>query len=108
MRCYEHLIYVVFLAWFGLLYSDRFLENLVDDVQTLTQLQTYNGWSYVGITAVLLFFLLYQGLRKERALSARDELTQLLNRHMFRQELESEIDFAREHHQIDCSSHLQH
>lgn len=92
------LIYVVFgVVW--IVYSDRFLENLVDDVQTLTQLQTYKGWSYVGITAVLLFFLLYQGLRKERALSARDELTQLLNRHMFRQELESEIDFAREHHQ---------
>ncbi|MCL4410661.1 MAG: bifunctional diguanylate cyclase/phosphodiesterase, partial [Gammaproteobacteria bacterium] len=92
------LIYVIFgVVW--IIYSDRFLENIVDDVQTLTQLQTYKGWSYVGITAVLLYFLLYQGFKKERSLSARDELTQLLNRHMFRQELESELEFAEEHHQ---------
>lgn len=92
------MIYLVFgVVW--ILYSDRFLETIVDDVQTLTQLQTYKGWIYVVITAGLLYVLLYHGLKKERTLSSRDELTQLLNQHMFRRELESELAFASENQQ---------
>ncbi len=51
------LIYLVMgLLW--ILFSDRLLEQLVNNPATLTRYQTYKGWFYVFITAVLLVVLL--------------------------------------------------
>jgi len=51
------LIYLV-LGFLWILFSDRFLEQLIDDPATLTRLQTYKGWFYVLVTGLLLLFLL--------------------------------------------------
>ncbi|RUO20821.1 hypothetical protein CWE08_06890 [Aliidiomarina iranensis] len=91
---YRTVIYILFgIVW--ILYSDRLLAGFVQDPATLTQLQTYKGWAFVVFTGLILFFMLFSALRRERALSERDGLTQLLNRHMFRQDLESEIQLSK-------------
>ncbi len=51
------LIYLV-LGFLWILFSDRVLEQLIDDPATLTQFQTYKGWFYVLVTGLLLLGLL--------------------------------------------------
>lgn len=51
------LIYLV-LGFLWILFSDRFLEQLVDDPALLTRLQTAKGWLYVFVTGLLLLLLL--------------------------------------------------
>ncbi|WP_194756717.1 putative bifunctional diguanylate cyclase/phosphodiesterase [Aliidiomarina indica] len=84
------LIYVVFGALW-ILYSDRFLEGFVDSTETLTQMQTYKGWFFVFVTGLLFLYLMYNALTRERKLHERDELTELLNRTMFRDEVNNWI-----------------
>lgn len=45
-------------AW--IFFSDRFVEGMAFDPETLTTLQTYKGWFYVFLTALLAFFLWYR------------------------------------------------
>ncbi|RUO40808.1 hypothetical protein CWE22_01005 [Pseudidiomarina aestuarii] len=91
-------IYVVMgVVWIR--FSDQALYAIAADSALLTELQTFKGWAYVGVTGILLFFLVHLALIRERSLSERDSLTQLLNRHMFRRELEAELQFAEEHDQ---------
>ncbi|RUO36812.1 hypothetical protein CWE13_08160 [Aliidiomarina shirensis] len=88
-------IYIIIgIIW--ILYSDRFLAGIIQDPEALTQLQTYKGWAFIVFTGFILFFLLLSALRRERSLSERDSLTQLLNRHMFRQDLDSEIGLSND------------
>ena len=56
-------------------FSDRFLESAGLDAATLTQLQTYKGWFYVFLTAVLAFVLWYFSHAKleETTKRVRDE-----------------------------------
>ena len=51
------LIYLV-LGFLWILFSDRLLEQLIDNSATLTQFQTYKGWFYVLVTGLLLLLLL--------------------------------------------------
>ncbi len=51
------IIYLV-LGFLWILFSDRLLEQLIDDPATLTQFQTTKGWFYVLITALLLYILI--------------------------------------------------
>lgn len=91
-------IYVVMgLLWIR--FSDQALFAIAADSALLTELQTFKGWAYVVVTGVLLYFLVFLALIRERSLSERDNLTQLVNRHMFRRELEVELQFAEEHDQ---------
>ncbi|WP_185960763.1 putative bifunctional diguanylate cyclase/phosphodiesterase [Aliidiomarina halalkaliphila] len=83
-------IYILFGSLW-ILYSDRFLANFVDTTEALTQLQTYKGWFFVVITGLLFFYLMYSALNRERKLHERDELTGLLNRHMFQDEVNNWI-----------------
>ncbi|RCK74041.1 MAG: hypothetical protein IGBAC_2188 [Ignavibacteriae bacterium] len=39
-------------------FSDELVESLYADVQTITEIQTFKGWIYVLITAILLFFMI--------------------------------------------------
>ena len=60
----------LFYASFGalwILFSDRLLAGLVNDVATLSRLQTYKGWVFVAGSALLLFTLLRRelGLRRD-------------------------------------------
>ncbi|KFZ32111.1 hypothetical protein IDSA_05430 [Pseudidiomarina salinarum] len=77
------------LVWIFI--SDRALLEFAGDSALLTTLQTYKGASYVLATAVLLYVLTYMALKRERRLSQDDALTHLLNRHMFRQQLDSQL-----------------
>lgn len=87
------LIYVFFgVLW--ILFSDQALERLVDSAEMLSRLQTVKGWFFVLMTGALFFWLARSAIQREKALSERDALTQLLNRHMFRRELENELRLA--------------
>lgn len=89
-------IYLVLgLVWIR--FSDQFVFSLAGASDYITELQTFKGFGYVIVTALLLYFLAYKALQRERNISQRDELTKLLNRHMFGQELNTELSYAREH-----------
>jgi len=82
---------------FGILwiiFSDRAVESIVDDLNALSKIQTYKGWFYVLVTGVMFFFLSLGSLKYQRNLTERDSLTGLLNRHMFRRELERALSVA--------------
>ena len=53
---------LVGLAW--ILFSDMILGWFVDDVQTMRKLQTFKGWFYVSVTALLFFFLIQRAFKK--------------------------------------------
>ncbi|GAP44658.1 signal transduction histidine kinase [Lentimicrobium saccharophilum] len=52
------------LLW--ILFSDRLIGSLVTDPVTLTRIQTYKGWFYVILTAILFFHILKTHLIKLR------------------------------------------
>lgn len=95
------LIYLL-LGVLWIAFSDATLMRLVDDTETLSELQTYKGWAYVFITSILLFGLTLSALRRERNLSQRDALTQLWNRHMFMRELTNQLLLAQHDNQSLC------
>ena len=51
------LLYTTF-GGLWILISDRLLASLVGDVATLSQIQTYKGWAFVIVSAILIFGLL--------------------------------------------------
>lgn len=69
------LIYAVF-GGLWILLSDRALEALVDDAATLTVLQTWKGWLFVAVTAVLVFGLVWRQLFRQDELSAEVSASQ--------------------------------
>ncbi|MFC3852804.1 putative bifunctional diguanylate cyclase/phosphodiesterase [Salinispirillum marinum] len=87
------LTYIV-MGSLWILFSDRALALFVQDAAQLSQLQTAKGWAFVLLTGLLFFVLARRALTRELALSERDALTQLLNRHMFRRELDNELRLA--------------
>ncbi|RWU11613.1 bifunctional diguanylate cyclase/phosphodiesterase [Pseudidiomarina gelatinasegens] len=89
----------LFLGYLWISFSDRFVLTLAAESLYLTELQTYKGWAYVTVTAVLLYILAHRALQRERNLSERDGLTLLLNRHMFERELQSELTYADDNDQ---------
>ncbi len=50
------------LAGLWIVLSDRALELTVGDSATLSRLQTYKGWLFVGVTASFLFILIFRSL----------------------------------------------
>lgn len=58
------LIYFL-LGFTWILFSDHFLLSFVGSVAKVTALQTYKGWFYVCITAILLFILIQREIRKK-------------------------------------------
>jgi signal transduction histidine kinase len=65
---FEYKISLIYLivgsTW--IIFSDNLLNSLTSNLSILTELQTYKGWFYVVITAILLFFLLKKHLQKLR------------------------------------------
>lgn len=60
------------IAGMWILLSDRFISQLTADPTQMTFLQTYKGWGFVGVTAMLLYVLLYREWnRLQREISAR-------------------------------------
>jgi diguanylate cyclase (GGDEF)-like protein/PAS domain S-box-containing protein len=57
------LVYVLSgLIW--IYYSDTLLEQLVSNQNQFTYYSIYKGWVYIGITALLLYFLVFKNLEK--------------------------------------------
>jgi len=64
------LIYATAGALWVLL-SDRVLAYFTTDMQVLTQIQTYKGWAFILVTAVLVFFLVHRKLIEIGKLNAQ-------------------------------------
>lgn len=65
---FEYRFLVIYLIVGGLwiIFSDSALSNLISDIDILTRAQTYKGWFYVMVTAILFFALLKLHLEKLR------------------------------------------
>jgi PAS domain S-box-containing protein/putative nucleotidyltransferase with HDIG domain len=62
IACRTALLYAAY-AGTWILFSDRLLAWLVADPALLTSLQTYKGWAFVAVTALLLYFALQHRVR---------------------------------------------
>jgi len=58
------LIYFL-IGFLWILFSDQFILSVSGSANSITVLQTYKGWFFVGITAILLFFLIRNEIRKK-------------------------------------------
>jgi signal transduction histidine kinase len=58
------LIYFL-IGFLWILFSDQFILSLSGSGNSITVLQTYKGWFFVGVTALLLFFLIRNEIRKK-------------------------------------------
>jgi PAS domain S-box-containing protein len=64
------LLYLIFgCLW--ILFSDELLESLVHNTEELTRFQSYKGWAYVLVSALLIYFLLRQYLRLQKRTETR-------------------------------------
>jgi signal transduction histidine kinase len=57
-------IYFV-LGFLWILFSDQTILLLGGDANTVTILQTYKGWFYISVTAILLFFLIRNEMKRK-------------------------------------------
>lgn len=55
-----------FIGFLWILFSDHFILSISGSGNSVTVLQTYKGWFFVGITAMLLFFLIRNEIRKKK------------------------------------------
>jgi len=63
---YKFTAIYLFLGFLWILFSDSLLNSLISDNNILTRLQTYKGWFYVTVTAILFFYILKKHLLKLR------------------------------------------
>jgi signal transduction histidine kinase len=63
------LIYFI-IGFIWILFSDLLLRALGGSADTVTQLQTYKGWFFISITALLLFQLISQEMRVRSKIEA--------------------------------------
>ncbi len=52
----------VFLGCLWIIFSDNIVEFFVDDLETLTQIQTIKGWFYVFLSGLIIYFLVKKSL----------------------------------------------
>ncbi|RMJ02827.1 putative diguanylate cyclase YdaM [Marinobacter litoralis] len=57
---------LVGLAWIG--FSDQLAEAWVQDARALSEVQTWKGFLFVGVTGITLFIVMFRQLRKDRLL----------------------------------------
>ncbi len=76
------LFYFVF-AGLWILLSDRLLAMLVTDISLLSRIQTYKGWAFVAVSALVIYLLLRRELRlrqtTEGKISESEERYQLIS-----------------------------
>ncbi|HOZ14962.1 MAG TPA: ATP-binding protein [Tenuifilaceae bacterium] len=65
---FEYQIVIIYLLLGGLwiLFSDKLIHAFINDTDILTQAQTYKGWFYVAITAIIFYVYLKKHLIKIR------------------------------------------
>ncbi len=60
------IVYAVFgVLWIR--FSDMFLASFINDPATMTRVQTYKGWFFIAVTAMLLMMLVRRNLLAQRA-----------------------------------------
>ncbi len=55
-------IYVI-SGYLWILLSDRILSNIIEDTNLFMQIQTYKGWFYVLITALIFYYIIYRKIK---------------------------------------------
>ena len=98
---FEYRITIIYLLIGGLwiLFSDKILYLLINENSRLSEFQTYKGWFYVIITAIILFFFIKKHLNKRRNLEKElKEFQNLLEKKvkLRTEELESAIKHLSE------------
>ncbi len=81
-------------ALFGslwILFSDRWVEWLFTDINTLTRVQTIKGWLFILVTASLLFGLVSKAFLSIENLHRSDTQTRLLRHPMFKQLIDAQL-----------------
>ena len=63
---YKFTFIYLLLGLLWILFSDRLIGSMITDSVTLTRIQTYKGWFYVILTAILFFHILRTHLIKLR------------------------------------------
>jgi len=81
------LLYALF-GGLWILLSDRLLAAFITDVSLLTSLQTYKGWAFVAISALLIYSLLRSELSLRRITEGKFEESE----ERYRQLFETSID----------------
>lgn len=62
---------IYFLTGFlWILFSDLLIQGFSGSSDSVTQLQTFKGWFFVGITAILLYLLISKELRKKNIIES--------------------------------------
>lgn len=89
------LTYCIFAALW-IIFSDKALEWLVQDLTLLTQAQTLKGWFFVAVTTGLLFILVSSAFRTIESLNQVDALTGLLRYYSFQKELDKKISYRQD------------
>lgn len=84
-------IYAV-IGGLWILFSDSAVNTLFDDAETVSLLQTYKGWFYVLVTAMLLFILLRRAVETTEKLLTLDPVTQLPRHYQFTTLLDQQLD----------------
>ncbi|PKP08432.1 MAG: hypothetical protein CVU09_15920 [Bacteroidetes bacterium HGW-Bacteroidetes-4] len=63
---YRFILTYLIIGGLWIKFSDNLVISLFNDPLIITQIQTYKGWAFVTITAVLFFFIIKQHLVKIR------------------------------------------
>jgi signal transduction histidine kinase len=65
---FEYKITIAYLLIGGIwiIFSDKLISSIINDVSFLTEIQTYKGWFYVVVTAVLFYLFIKNHLSKLR------------------------------------------
>ncbi|OQA96382.1 MAG: Sensor protein ZraS [Bacteroidetes bacterium ADurb.Bin217] len=63
---YKITIAYIIIGGIWIAFSDMVISSIITDVDLLTEIQTYKGWFYVIVTAVLFYFFIKNHLSKLR------------------------------------------
>lgn len=58
-------LFYFLIGFLWILFSDQFIHSISGSAISTTALQTYKGWFFISVTAVLLFLLVRKEIRKE-------------------------------------------
>lgn len=66
-----------------ILFSDRLLASLIENIQLLTRFQTYKGWGFVAVTALLIYWLIKRYVSEIRNSAETLRKSEKYNRDLF-------------------------
>lgn len=58
-------LFYFLIGFLWILFSDQFILSITGSATTTTMFQTYKGWFFICVTAILLFLLVRREIRKE-------------------------------------------